>query len=185
MPTGYTQKLYDGEQTFEDFVLRTAPRISHNSFDVEYHAKELNKARIRLSEAQAIPLAAWEAKANEHYQRLLAEWKMRCAAKAEVLKRYNKMKARVLAWTPDLALKELRDLMLDQLQQSIDFDCVTPDAPVKLNTIEYRQQFLSSLEWDVNYHTEALARATKARDEGNAWIRKLYASLDMEVPTTG
>jgi len=100
--------------------------------------------------------------------------------------RYEAMLAQVKAWTPPTSEHQgLKDFMVEQLEESIDFDCGTDylTVPERLTGAAHKEQQLHSARWNVYYHTEHGEADKKRANERTTWVRALRQSF-AESPDT-
>jgi hypothetical protein len=198
MPTGYTAKLYEGEQSFEDFVLRCARGMGAlatmrddpmdapipDRFEPDpYYRDSLARSEAKLAEAEAWTedeaFAEWQtAYATQVDSR--AEVASETAAKRV---RYERMLAAVKAWEPPTPDHQgFKDFMIEQLTGSIDFDCSNyewPDPPV---FAVWRDEELERRRRRVEMDRESWADEQRRAAERTAWVRALKGSLAVPVP---
>lgn len=195
MPTGYTADVLDGTITeLEPFVWQLARGMgalitmrdaaSDTPVPERFEPSQYNNehlTRLRAERDQIRALTADEADAgacadvlayDTSRERYLAE-------KVEGRQRYLDMIAKLEAW--DCAPEGIKEFGLDQLQQSLDFDC--PENPTYYGERpseigeEWRRQKLAKVEQDILFHTRQQAEE-EARTEGrNAWLAHLRRSL--------
>jgi hypothetical protein len=198
MPTGYTAKILDGA-SFEQFVWSCARAMGafimqrDDASDAppeldekpsEYHEEAREKARRELADFNA----ATPAKLGEMYDAYITG-QLEAKAKSEEKDRkqeqaYRSMLAKVQAWDPPTPEHAgLKKFMVDQIEESIRFDCAKPDRDwyaVKPYS-SWVGETLEKLEADVVYHTNHLRDDIERADKRNAWKRQLAASVP--VPT--
>lgn len=194
MPTGYTHAIKDGI-SFEKFVwscarafgalveMRDDPMDAPipQAFEASTHnAKELVKARAELARLQALTTreisaacAAANKAAIQSHADLLAEYD-------SLRDKYKAMLAKVQAWkppTPDHV--EMKNFMVQQIEQSIDFDCSTKylRAPVQLTPEKWHSQQIESAQKDIAYHTNEQAKEDERTAQRNAWLAALRESV--------
>jgi len=194
MPTGYTDVLYEGEQTFDQFVLtcarafgamitmRDEPLSAPIPDQLEpsaYHSEGLAKANARLAELETLTLPECARKARQGY----AAWEtQRRAAESEALARlarYEAMRSAVLSWTPPTGDHTgLRDFMVEQLDTSIKHDGPFNwgDGPPKEGIAWHEAEIARALS-DIAYHAKELAAERERATERTAWLRALRQSL--------
>lgn len=198
MPTGFTHKVADGtEPSFRTFALRCARGMGalitmrddasdaeiprQLTADIERYDRQIAESMKRMDELRAMTTEeTYAAAADAHHERLTA-WTKRQREDREKYDRYTAMIAETEAWQG--APEGLKELMLDQLQRSRDFDCTYPEAskydvePKLQSGEEWRaEQFAEvarSLQWDTKYRAEEIER-TAGR---NAWLAQLFAAL--------
>lgn len=202
MPTGYTATLYEGEQSFEQFVWRVArgfgalihlrdespkskitlpndeveeaQRTKYLSEQLEEYAKELhyfnnatkNQLRQKLD--------------SEHFENV-ESLKQSRKDKRNRFKRYSKMMNNVLNWLPPTEDHiNLKQLMIDQLNTSIEYDChgMNDSLPRKKSLKNWLKETKESLERSIEYYTKELKEQDKKDTGAKDWI----LALDNSVP---
>lgn len=204
MPTGYTAKLYDGEdQSAGDFIIGCAHAfgalvtLRDDGIDAPIPEFEpqtsYNDQAITTGLAEIAEAAAWTpeqatAAAEADYQERLASWRDYEAKKQAIGKRYKAMLQEVERWKPPTEEHEpLKKFMLDQLAESIRFDA-TPRAfsegfggSQRLTGEEHQAKIIRDAEQDVararQHRTEEIER-TASR---NAWVAALRESLPVSA----
>lgn len=199
MPTGYTSKLYDGEeQTFEDFawtcarafgaliLMRDDPADAPipEKFEPSAHYAERVETTARtLAEFEALTTA-------EQADLYLAEQAENVARRAEqhrkrreLRERYEAMLWQVETWEPPTADHEqFKEFMVEQIKTSIDFDC-HPGSDVWPKRLpdrieEWYEDKLDYLRRDAERARESLAEEIERTKGRNAWIDALRGSLN-------
>lgn len=207
MPTGYTAKLYEGEeQSFNEFVLecsrgfgamislRDDPRaeipteLEVDSFyftQVEKAQKELEKLQ-NASDAELMV----QAKSERSYQ--LSRMYESAVRKETARKGYTDMLAKVQAWVPPTDEHvNIKAFMVEQLESSLQSDC--RDEPVDLDELraltnrpvedsdidieKFRAEGLDFAERRLAYASERLADQQNSIADKNRWIKALRDSL--------
>ena len=201
MPTGYTAAICEGEESFAFFVLKCArafgacieqkddplnalPEVPATR---SYHSEALDKARARLKTLKKMSKKAREAygtKARnddiERSQHYIAE---KLATRARLLKMIDKVKSWVHPTSEHAGLK---NFMLDQLQQTLNYDgdptyYQTELAKAEKSTpMSYYDAAVESAQWDIEYHRKHDKTEDAATESKRAWVRELYKSLSDE-----
>jgi len=76
-----------------------------------------------------------------------------------VRKRYEDMLSKVRKWkppTPDHV--DLKKFMIQQLEDSIEFDCFIPEMPQRLSGEEYKEQQIKKALDDIDYHEKNMLK---------------------------
>ena len=194
MPTGYTLDLYNGKDiTFEEFVLKCARAfgalidmrdepmdapIPERFEPSDHHLKELEKAKRRLKEIRKWNEEKAEQEAERAYREALKERKEFIKKNKLIRKRYEDMLSKVREWkppTPDHV--DLKKFMIQQLEDSIEFDCFIPEMPQRLSGEEYREQQIKKALSDIEYHEKEYAEEVNRVCEKNKWLLLLRESL--------
>ena len=194
MPTGYTLDLYNGKDiAFEEFVLKCARAfgalidmrdepmdapIPERFEPSDHHLKELEKAKRRLKEIRKWNEEKAEQEAERAYREALEEREEFIKKNKLIRKRYEDMLSKVREWkppTPDHV--DLKKFMIQQLEDSIEFDCFIPEMPQRLSGEEYREQQIKKALSDIEYHEKEYAEEVNRVCEKNKWLLLLRESL--------
>jgi membrane-bound lytic murein transglycosylase len=194
MPTGYTHGVADGKVTdFPTFAMECARAFGalismRDDYDApvpdefqpsDYHAVQLEEARLRLTELQALTPEQAEERAAEAYVKACESNAQFKANTDEKRRRYEAMLEQVRAWEPPTAEHvELKRFMEAQLTDSIRHDCEwQPEEPVRQSWSEWLDDQLKQAHSSIRYHASEDA-AERARIAGrNAWVKGLRESL--------
>lgn len=195
MPTGYTAAVQDGRITeLEPFAWQLARGMGalimmrDEPWDApvpkrfepsQYNATALTEARAERDRLYAMSDEEAQAAADAE----LAEWEADRAASEQ---KHRDQRARYLAMIDKLeawqgAPEGIKEFGLEQLRQSLDFDCREPfkywSEPPARDGAEWRRAKLAKVAKDIDYHAREQA-AEEARTEGrNAWLAQLRKSL--------
>jgi len=91
------------------------------------------------------------------------------------------MLSKVQEWkppTPDHV--DLKKFMIQQLEDSIEFDCFIPEMPQRLSGEEYREQQIKKVLDDIDYHEREYAKEVNRVHERNKWLLLLRESLKID-----
>lgn len=202
MPTGYTDAIAKGI-SFRDFVLRCArgmgacimqrdepmsepPKTQTPS---DYHEKELKKAETELKELKDISDETALHKARSEHEKQRAEIEAGIRNNIDLKAKYEAMLSRVQKWNPPTPEHVgLKDFMINQINESIRFDCegsyyddlltrLKPPSAEKWKTRKFKE-----ILRNISYHKEELAKEIERTNGRNKWIECLYDSLpEVEV----
>ena len=190
MPTGYTQNM---DISFNDFALTCARAFGATitlrdepiSSDIpefqpsDWNTKELAKAQSRLIELTEMTstdkvIAASDYNASKYENFLNVE-----AADMDLRDKYETMLQKVELWqppTPDHT--ELKEFMVNQLKESIEWDCnYKRETPVPLSAEEWYFQELEEAARNIKSHSEEYIKEVKRVNKRNAWVSALKESL--------
>jgi len=197
MPTGYTLDLYDGKDiTFEEFALRCARAfgalismrdepidapIPERFEPSDYHLKELEKAKKRLKEIKKWDEETAEQEAVRAYQEALKKREEFVKKNNLIRKRYEDMLSKVQKWKPPtIEHVNLKQFMIQQLVESIEYDCFIPEMPQRLSGEEYKEQQIKKALSDIDYHEREYAEEVNRVYERNRWLLSLRESLKID-----
>ncbi len=200
MPTGYTSQVADGELTFGQFVWRCARafgaliEMRDSSLDAVpperfessgYEQKSLDESKARLAkllemtpvEVEKAQLA--RAKENRKHQEDIRE------SHRQKRTNYEAMLAQAEAWeTPSDEHSGLKDFMVSQLRESIEFDCyeIKDDYLGKVPGTgkEWLDAEIASAQLRVSRDEEDLRKSLERTDSRNLWLKDLRDSVPFE-----
>lgn len=196
MPTGYTAKVQDGA-TFEEFVWGCARAFGAlvsmrddpvnapipEQFDVSsYYQDALAKDIARLEDLEAMQEAQATAAAAAAYKKKLREHEEQAAKHQQTRENYEAMITKVEGWIPPSGEHEqLRDFMLKQLRESIEFDCYTIDPAKELDGEAWLADALVSVRSSIDYDRREQIKEQERTESRNEWLRLLRESVP--IPT--
>lgn len=194
MPTGYTSDLYNGKDVkFKDFAMSCArnfgalitmrdeahdAKIPDKFEPSSYHKDALIKASKNRTFTKRMTARQAARGAEQAYQTATAGFiklKRETDARRE---RYKNMIAEASVWIPPTDDHVgLRKFMIDQLTESIKYDCREYKQPKRQTPEEWQAQKLKDALWHVEYHTEELKKERERCKERTDWVQQLRASL--------
>ena len=207
MPSGLTCKIHNGEElTLRDFALRCVRQLGAGYYASQQGEKELPKDKApilkvndyherKILEAEE-ELEKWENLRNnlEEAQKLYDEqyaqnMQYNTAVneeRKEIEKRYNTVLEKVKAWDIPIEYNSLKELMLEQLKKSIEWDCspYTPYKEEKVPIEEWIEVRIRLAERDLDYHTKEFQEEKRRIAEYNNYLKGLYEALDKVEPLT-
>lgn len=195
MPSGYTARLYDGEQTFEEFIIGCAHAFSVDMRDMSIgspipppvvddgYRRRLDEALARRAEIREYDSDRWTEERDRAHREYVESTNRRRAQYAQRRARYQAMLERVAAWDPPTEDHiGLRDFMREQLTSSLRFDAPEVAAPVEspdewMTVREHAQATIESADREVLRATEDLRKAEERAAANAGWVQALYDSL--------
>jgi len=198
MPTGYTAGVQNGTVAdFKTFAMQCARAfgalidmrdspadapIPEEQKPSEYHVEAIAKAEGNLAELRNMGLeeraAAWRA-ARTAAELRRDEYR---AERVQQEERYRAMLAEARAWSPPTAEHQgLKDFMVKQLSESIEFDCrpphYDPTSSVGDSPLEWWDSQIAAVQRDIEYHREEDAKERLRVAGRNRWVNELRRSL--------
>lgn len=199
MPTGYTSSVGDGKVTnFIDFAKQCArafgacimQRDEGLSSDIiidepsDHNAKELQVAIKKYKDFKkktSKELMTWVIKTKKeqinNYEDMINERKL-------IQQRYEAMLEKVKSWIPPTKDHiNLKEFMIKQLKESIDFDCDLKYYYEQLEQIKIKtnqeiiDEQIKDYEWSIEYHSKANKDELDRVKERNQWKKDLIKSL--------
>lgn len=195
MPTGYTARLCDGKQSFEDFVMSCARAfgalVTMRDDDANaaipqefkpsvYHRDAHEEAARKLAKFEAMTEAEADQLAKEAYSQAIAEWQKSRDDRAKRRDRLDSMRWDVKAWTPPTPEHQgLKSFMLEQLDTTIQFDCNGDGYPKPrlLSGADFKLDGVEKAIADVAYHRAEYAKEVERCAGRTEWVRALRESL--------
>ncbi len=197
MPTAYTQKVQDGTITeFSDFALDCArafgalvalrdepgAEIPDRFEPSDHHFRQAEVAKAELSRLQGLS----KHDAEKEMTREIQKWRDRRTQTAHDLdmyrKRYGDMLDRVHRWTPPTKdHEELKKFMIEQLSESIKFDCreYIPPRPIS-QCDKWLSDKIEQAERSRDYHEREYLKGVERAAERTRWLKALRESLTTE-----
>ena len=207
MPSGLTYKIYNGEElTLRDFALRCVTQLGAGYFASQQGEKELPKDKapiltvgsyheVKIIKAEK-EIEKWEAlrnnleEARKLYDEQYAKNMQTNAAvneqRKEIKERYNTVLEKVKAWDIPIEYTSLKELMLEQLKKSIEWDCspYTPYKEEKVPIEEWVEIRIKLAKIDLDYYTKEFQEEKGRIAEHNNYLKGLYDALDKVEPLT-
>ena len=202
MPTGYTEKIYNGDKvTLKDYLLLCARQFGAcimmrdepmstpipESFEPDdYHLKEIERIEKELKELNDNPKThkEWEKEYQGAYAKAINEYREREYRKSRLKLRYENMIIAVSNWEPPTKdHTNLKEFALKQLKDSLDFDTSSYpfEFPGKKEWIAAKKSGRNLLE-SLAYHKESYAKEIEACKGRTKWIKDLRDSLEENNP---
>ncbi|MFH1116873.1 MAG: hypothetical protein V1792_23400 [Pseudomonadota bacterium] len=195
MPTGYTAAIGEGI-SFENFVLRCARNFGaliemrDDSLDKpipnefkpsDYYDKALAKAVKMGTKVETMSDAEAEIEAEKEYKKAVAERAKSDKENAALLRKYEEMLKKVRDWQPPTSEHMgLRSFMIQQIEESIRFDCDYEHEAIKRRTgEEWLRQAKAGVGHDIKYYTEERDKEITRCKERSVWVRELKKSLGL------
>ena len=199
MPTGYTYQVTEDNYSFEDFVwncakafgafihMRDEPNSAKIIMPKEsfYYQDQLDEARLELERAESMTLDEAALERDAYYEKTKASNKKAMEKQHEEFKKLHAMQLKVLSWEPPTDDHvELRNFMLQQLEETIKYDCdfsyyekvlLEPKQSVQDWLDNYRIQAQRDV---VRYAKNAQEEQDKYHENIN-WINKLIDNVPL------
>lgn len=202
MPTGYTAGVQDGKITsFSDFAMQCARAMGacitmrDDPHDVEipekfepslYRKEKIVEIKAEIEEINRLSSDQIEIRAKKEYEDEVERIHSTLVETATSKARYTSMLHNVRAWTPPTSDHQgLKDFMIEQLESSLEHDCSNMeryyakqlDELTILNAVEWRDDWLESLNKDLVYYTKEHEDEIKRTSDRTQWIKDLRESL--------
>lgn len=206
MPTGLTGDIYEGkDMTLRGFALRCVTLTGFGCTWTErgerampldkapvmkedgYHRKALHQAEEKLARWQRLKDQPEEM--QREYDAYCTKVKLENIGRDkrydEKHDRYQAMIDKVTAWQVTEDYLPLKELMLRQLRESMEYDCRDKEhryydhiAPMD----EWMEANIRICQHSVDYYKERVAEDEKYVREANEYFKGLYALLDAAEP---
>jgi hypothetical protein len=196
MPTGYTSKIYDGENvTGKEFLLDCArafgaciemrddpltKEIPDEFKPSTYHEEQLKNYLIKLEEYKNTSIEDAEILSMKDYDEA-ERYRLNAIDKDNKLRlRYQKALDEVQKWNPPTKEHEgLKKFAIEQLTESINFDCSgSYYTPIKkLTGQEWLDKKIEECNWNIEYCKKEQKEENERVADRNEWIKQLRESL--------
>lgn len=195
MPTGYTHKIKpQGGVTFEQFVLDCAramgacvtlrdepgggEAIPEQFEPSDWHSNSLKEAQETLRDLQTASASEIVNRCGMEHAEAVGRVRLRNMACDEQRQAYEAMLARVRQWKPPTARHEgLRDFMVQQITESINFDCHKQSEPTQPVPKEWLSKQIEECHRLIGYHAAEHAKEVARAADRTEWVRALRRSL--------
>jgi hypothetical protein len=197
MPTGYTSDIYEGKDVdWKEFLMTCARAFGATismreeklstpipeEFEVDnYYQDKIKESLRQLKEYENMSLEEAEKLCNEEYERE-EEYRLGQFVKSQKLReKLEIILDHILFWQPpsnDHA--ELKKFAIDQIDQTIRYDCVkeyySKPSP-KITTENWLLSKKASCISNINYYQEEYAKEVERVAGRNNWVKQLRNSL--------
>lgn len=202
MPTGYTAGILDGSTTtFADFAKQCSRgfgamlHMRDESFDEpykpaevsSYHKDKLSEAKEKLKTVMNLSAEQVFKDAQEIRQMKIDSYEQTVEKVKNDKAKLETMLSKIKAWPPPTEEHNaFKDFMIDQVKKTIQFDCsdwavnslqIHREKMAQLNVATAKTDYIKSLEADIEYHMEELAKEIDRVEKANEWISQLFKSL--------
>ncbi len=196
MPTGYTAPIAEGKiDNFPDFamncarafgalvMMRDSPsdaEIPERFEPLDYHPKKIADLRAELVRLEAMTGADATAERDMLEAKRIAERTNYADRKLEQKERYEAMLVDVRKWVPPTTdHAEMKKFMIQQLEESIDFDCRPSEymSDPLPSADEWLADAISVAQKDIKYHEEKHREEVERTEGRNEWLSALRDSL--------
>lgn len=191
MATGFTYKLIDEDQSFEDFALHcmtafgacieqrdsndTTPKLK--KIDT-YHYDKLKEATKKLSDFLNKSDEEIQKEIDDKYYKTQKEKNRKTKTKLlEIKERIHKLNF------PEGDYARYKEFMLEQIDGTIEFDCTDryENESVKPSLKEYKNSSIDSYNWSINYHKDAWEKHQKNVEDSNKWIKGAAKAIGVKI----
>lgn len=195
MPTGYTCDVQNGKITdLREFAMvcarafgatitmrddpADAPIPETFEPDTSYYDQRIAEAQATLDELNTLTGEQREARAEAAYRAAVRSHNEAFDRRNEQRQRYEAMIAKVEAWKAPASHAEMKAFMLDQLRESVRFDCgYEMEPPKDMTGDEWWREQRDAAVRQLSYATEHRAKEISMAAERTRWVSELRASL--------
>ncbi len=194
MPTGYTAAIANGI-TFRQYAMDCAKafgalitmrdepanaEIPEKFEPSKYHIDKITAAENELKELRAMDDSEAEKRARLEFEQELESHQKYVNDKSELKDKYLAMLKQVKIWQPPTSEHvEYKNFMIQQIEQSIDFDCTTTylsKPALKSGRVWLNGKIDRALK-DLEYHKEENRKEIERAEGRTAWVNALRNSL--------
>lgn len=198
MSTGYTAKIKDGID-FKTFTMDCARAVGPcitlrdksgggeiipQKFEPsDYHLRQIESARVELKRIETLDRLGCQREADAEW-RNGEESRIRTISEMRDLRlKYETVLLQIYAWEPPTKDHvELKKFMLDQVQESIKFDCdvkFCSNPEEKKTPEQWCDDKINKLKAKIKYHKEEHAKEIKLAEGRTRWVQELRNSLSI------
>lgn len=193
MPTGYTALISEGI-SFKNFVLQCSrafgaliemrdepmdASIPDEFTPSNYHSEQIYKSKQRLSSLVNMSLSEAHKQCEADYLSQVEYYNKSISDKETLKMKYNEMLIKVHAWVaPTDEHDGLKDFMVKQITESIDWDCkVYGEKPTPKNAEIWMFEQKKVALKDIKYHEVEYEKEVERCKNRSEWVRQLKNSL--------
>jgi hypothetical protein len=196
MPTGYTSIIGDRESvSFEEFAMRCARGMGacismrDNSLDAPipdrfepdttFYAERERAAQEQIALFEAMSTDDAARAADEEHEKTIADVNAANERYSALRGKYERMRVGVQSWVPPTQDHNgLKDFMLEQLEQSMRFDCIHLTTPDRVSPERWRLTKLDEAHRARIRAREGLLEEVERTESRNKWLADLRGSLN-------
>lgn len=195
MPTGYTADVQSGKVTefpafamtcaraFGALVMMRDDPLDAPIVDLKpstHHREWADAQREQITKLEAMTTDEVAAACDVEYREELKRYEERQAERDVQRGRYEAMLVKVRAWDPPTGEHtNLKEFMLQQLGESIKFDCgYVTKGPEKIEPTEWLKKSLESHRSMRDRYEQGQREEDERTASRNEWVRQLRASLE-------
>lgn len=200
MPTGYTAKLCDEDISFQEFAMTCAKAMGacismrEESLDApipdrfqpsKYHLEKMQAAESELDRITKLSDEECATEAHTEYSTAFTYHTKEATKDIAKDRRLKLMLIEVRRWeVPTSDHQGLKDLMIEQIESTIKFDCGDSYHADKLKSLrcetpeEWRAVQMAKAKKDIDYHHKAYIEEVDRVESRNKWIKQLRESLE-------
>ncbi|MDY3551456.1 hypothetical protein R5W24_000532 [Gemmata sp. JC717] len=145
----------------------------------KYHKDRITDTERELAELETMAPEVAKARAAEEHEAAKQRNAERKTKVAEIRRKYESMLDQVRAWEPPSTDHDnLKQFMIDQLRQSIDFDCREYQEPLPtLDGAVWLAEKRERVLRDLGYHHQEHGKELERVEQRNRWVRQLRESV--------
>jgi len=147
--------------------------------DTSYHDEAIARATSKLRELPLLSEEECARRSRVEFAADAAERAKWAQERADTRKKYEAMLSQVKAWKVPKGVAGLRKFMIDQLEESIRFDChadtITASEPKSGEA--WRRGAIRMAKSDLGYHTRERRAEIKRVADRNKWLASLRSSI--------
>lgn len=203
MPTGYTSTLYNGEQSFRDYLPGCArafgacvqlrdcpggPAPEELPLD-SYGEQKVAEWRAKLAQYEAWTVEEAQEASDADYAARQQAYTDYLAKTAGICERYTKMLTEIKAWEPPtIDHQELKRFMREQIETCWSETQVgewyqRPVGCPGANGAKYKDEMIASAKKELAYYERKLEQEKARHAMRNSWLKALYASMPPKETT--
>lgn len=190
MPTGYTSKLYEGEQSFRDFALGAARAFAMSQrddpdgpirvpvLDTSYHDAAIARATERIAAIGGWAPGDAERHARLEHEQAMKRFQEHVREQEARNARLSAARKRACLWeAPTPEHREFQKFMLSQLDMTLEETRYGLNEPKPRTSDEYRDEKLAAASRDLTYHLAQRAAQVERHEKSVAWVKALIEAL--------
>jgi len=201
MPSGYTEGIRNGTiNDLNDFVWTCARGfgafvMQKDDFDelpilkekpYPYYKNQIKKSLKEKQKYNEYTEDDWQNEYSKYVKTQLENINDNIKEKEELKEKYENILKQVKDWIPpNEDFYELKSFMIDQIEESIDFDCGTSfwqerkKEILNLNIEKYKQNILNKIEESISSNEQYYKEEVERTKRRNQWKQQLVDSVGL------
>lgn len=146
----------------------------------DHHTKGIKAAKSKLERLRKMSDLAKAKACAKSNATVKKEHEASVKRNTETRAKYEAMLEKAKAYkAPTPEHEEYRSFMINQIEESIAFDCHEREAPKPLTVWQWYKSELDAEQWSLKYHTKEQRAEVERANSRTAWVRELKKSLEL------
>ena len=198
MPTGYTAKIYDGEELdLTSYIRRVSTaffieyrdngkshlerteREGNYISQIMYYSEKLDRAEEKFDYFKSLKIVELDKMYRDYINKTLNDYKINQANVKLHQDNYNKVLNELNKWNPESEVgKNIKEFAKKQLEDSIEFDIYEVRVPKRYTYSEWVNNEMANLKNEIKYNESEFNQAVKNNNLNKKMLDDLWNDID-------